>query len=131
MIRYCIVSLISGLVFGILDGIINANPLAAKLYEVYRPIARKNINIPAGVVVDILYGFVMAGCFMALSQSLPGQSHLLKSLSYAGILWFFRVVMYGLSHWMIFEISVKALLYTLSSGLLEMIAISLIYGLTL
>ncbi len=32
MLRYVIVSLVSGLGFGILDGLINANPLAAKLF---------------------------------------------------------------------------------------------------
>ena len=34
MFRYILVSLGSGLLFGILDGLLNANPLAARLYEV-------------------------------------------------------------------------------------------------
>lgn len=131
MTRYIIVSLVSGLAFGVLDGLINANPFAAKLHEVYRPIARPKINIPAGFVIDIFYGFVMTGCFILLAPSLPGQTHMLKGLSYALVLWFFRVFMYGLSHWMMYEISIGVLMYTILSGLIEMIALGLFYGLTL
>jgi uncharacterized membrane protein len=40
MIGYIIVSVVSGILLGILDGVINANPLAQRLYEVYKPIAR-------------------------------------------------------------------------------------------
>lgn len=34
-IRYVIVSIVSGLLFGLMDGLINANPLAVKLYVQY------------------------------------------------------------------------------------------------
>jgi len=59
--RFVLISVISGLLFGIMDGWIHANPLARKLYAVYAPIARKSIHIPAGLLIDLLYGFVMAG----------------------------------------------------------------------
>ena len=39
MISYIIVSLVSGILFGVLDSLINANPFARRLYEVYKPIA--------------------------------------------------------------------------------------------
>jgi len=48
MIGYIIVSIVSGILFGILDGVINANPLAQRLYEVYKPIAKTTINPLAG-----------------------------------------------------------------------------------
>jgi hypothetical protein len=44
MTGYIIVSIVSGIVFGILDGVIHANPLAQRLYEVYKPIAKTSIN---------------------------------------------------------------------------------------
>jgi len=28
-----------------------------KLYEVYKPIAKTSLNMPAGIVIDIVYGF--------------------------------------------------------------------------
>jgi ethanolamine ammonia-lyase large subunit len=34
MIRYIIVSVVGGILFGILDAVINANPLAQRLFEV-------------------------------------------------------------------------------------------------
>jgi ethanolamine ammonia-lyase large subunit len=38
MNRYIIiVSIASGILFGVMDGLINANPLAQRLYEVYKP----------------------------------------------------------------------------------------------
>ena len=44
MITYIIVSTISGVLFGVLDGLINANPFAQRLYEVYKPIAKTSLN---------------------------------------------------------------------------------------
>jgi hypothetical protein len=52
MIRYIVVSIVSGILFGAMDGLINANPLAQKLYEVYKPITRASLNIPAGIGID-------------------------------------------------------------------------------
>jgi hypothetical protein len=73
MVRYVIVSISSGILFGILDGLINANPLAQKLYAVYKPIARTSINVPAGIVIDVAYGFIMAAVFSFLNKKQPGE----------------------------------------------------------
>ena len=51
MIRYIIVSFVSGILFGTLDGVIHANPLALRLYEVYKPIARTSFNPLAGILI--------------------------------------------------------------------------------
>ena len=72
MLRYVVVSIVSGILFGILDGVINANPLAQRLFEVYKPVAKTSINPLAGMVIDLVYGFVTAGVFLLLYKSLPG-----------------------------------------------------------
>lgn len=131
MIRYVVVSIISGILFGVLDGLINANHLAQRLYEVYKPIAKASINVPAGVVIDLVYGFIMAGVFLLLYQSLPGEVGLLKGISFAFLLWFFRVVMYVATQWMTLNVPIGALLYTLIAGLGEMLILGILYGLTL
>jgi len=131
MMRYIVVSIISGFLFGTLDGLINANPLAQRLYEVYRPIARTSMNLPAGIVIDLVYGFVMAGVFLLLYKSLPGEAGLVKGISFAALVWFFRVVMYVATQWMIFNVPVGALLYTLVAGLGEMLVLGILYGFTL
>lgn len=131
MQNYIIVSIVSGILFGILDGAINANPLAQRLFKVYQPIARKSINFIAGIAIDLVYGFVMAGVFLLLYKGLPGQTGLIKGLSYAAMVWFFRVVMQAASQWIMFAIPIKTQLYSLFAGLAEMLILGILYGLTL
>jgi len=131
MVRYIIVSAISGVLFGILDAVVNANPLAQRLNAVYKPIARTSINPLAGTVIDLVYGFAMAGVFLLLYQSLPGEIGLVKGVSFALLAWFFRVVMSTASQWVMFSVSVKTLLYSLVTGLVEMLILGVLYGLTL
>jgi len=131
MIRYIIVSVVSGILFGVLDGVINANPLAQRLYEVYKPIARTSINPLVGIVIDLVYGFVMAGVFLLLYASLPGGTGLVKGVSFAVLVWFFRVVMHAASQWVMFNVPVETSLYSLVAGLGEMLILGVLYGLTL
>ena len=131
MIGYIIVSIVSGILFGILDGVINANPLAQRLYQVYKPIAKTSFNPLPGIVIDLVYGFVMAGVFLLLYKSLPGGTGLVKGVSFALLVWFFRVVMYTASQWVMFNLPVEALLYSLVTGLGEMLVLGVLYGLTL
>jgi hypothetical protein len=131
MSGYIIVGIVSGILFGILDGVVNANPLAQRLYEAYKPIARTSINPLAGIVIDLIYGFVMAGVFLLLYKSLPGEIGLVKGVSFAFLVWFFRVVMYVASQWVMFNIPVETLLYSLVAGLGEMLILGVLYGLTL
>ena len=131
MIQYIIVSVVGGILFGVMDGLINANPLAQKLYKVYKPIAKTSMNVPAGIVIDLVYGFVMAGIFLILYTSLPGELGLVKGISFAVLAWFFRVVMHVASQWMMFNVPIRALFYTLITGLCEMLVLGILYGLTL
>ena len=131
MIRYVIVSISSGVLFGILDGLIHANPLALKLYAVYKPIARTTMNVPAGIAIDLVYGFVMAAIFLLIFQSLPGQSGIVKGIVFALIVWFFRVLMSAASSWMMYKVPFTTLLYTLATGLGEMLVLGILYGITL
>jgi hypothetical protein len=131
MWRYIIVSVGGGILFGVLDGVINANSLAQRLYQVYAPIMKKSINPVAGIAIDLAYGFIMAALFLLLYQSLPGQSGLVKGLSFGVIVWFFRVVMSAASTWMMFTVPANTLLYNLMTGLGEMLVLGSLYGLTL
>jgi len=131
MSGYVLVSAVSGILFGIMDGLINANPVAKRLYEVYKPIAKTSLNPLAGILIDLVFGFVMAGVFLLLYASLPGESGMVKGVSFAILVWFFRVVMYTASQYVMFNVPVKALLYSLVTGLGEMLVLGLLYGLTL
>lgn len=131
MTGYIIISLVSGVLFGILDGVINANPLAQRLLKVFKPIAKTSINPIAGILIDLVFGFIMAGVFLLLYNSLPGSTGLIKGVSFALLVWFFRVVMAVASQWMMFTIPVETLLYTLATGLGEMLILGILYGLSL
>jgi hypothetical protein len=131
MWNYILIGVISGIVFGVLDGIINANPLAQRLMAVYQPIARQSINMVAGILIDLIYGFVLAGLFLMLYNSLPGEYGFLKGLSFGLILWFLRVVMYAITQWMTITLPANAVWYIVLSGLLEMLILGALYGLTL
>lgn len=128
---YLIVSIVSGILFAFLDGVINANPLAQRLYEVYKPLARTSINPAAGMAIDLAYGFIMAGVFLLLYPSLPGETGLLKGVSFACLVWFFRVAMSAASQWVMFRVPAKAVLYSLVAGFGEMLILGVLYGLTL
>ncbi|MDH4139939.1 MAG: hypothetical protein OEV43_05145 [Coriobacteriia bacterium] len=114
-----------------MDGVVNANPFAQRLLEVYKPIARTSVNPVAGIVIDLAYGFVMAGVFLLLYESLPGSSGLLKGISFAVLVWFFRVAMSIASQWMMFRVRAQTVLYSLLTGLGEMRVLGILYGLTL
>ncbi len=131
MAKHIVVSVVSGILFGVMDGLINANPFAQKLLKVYQPIAKTSINAPAGMVIDLIYGFILTGLFLLLYQSLPGQTRLLKGLSFAAIAWFFRVAMSAASSWMMFDIPASTLIYSLLTGLGEMLVLGVLFGLTL
>ena len=131
MTTYIIVSITSGILFGILDGLIHANPIAVKLYEVYKPIAKTSLNFMAGIMIDLAYGFILAGLFLLLYPSLPGESGFTKGLSFGLIAWFLRVVMSVASQWIMYQVPLNTLLYSLLAGLGEMLILGVFYGLAL
>ncbi len=131
MTTYIIVSLISGILFGVLDGLIHGNPLAVKLLEVFKPISRTSLNFVVGMLIDLAYGFILAGLFLLLYNSLPGELGIVKGISFALVVWFLRVVMSAASQWMMFKVPGKTLVYDLASGLVEMLILGILYGITL
>lgn len=65
MAAYLMVSIAGGILFGVMDGVINANPFAQSLFAVYKPIAKTSVNFIAGILIDLAYGFIMAAVFFA------------------------------------------------------------------
>ncbi len=130
MIRYIIVGLISGVILWILEALINANPYAQNLYQVYKPIIKTTLNIPMVFLIYIIYGLAMAGIFLFLYQSLPGDG-ILKGVSFGLLAWFFRGFMAVMSQWMTFIVPGKALVYAAITGFCESLILGIFYGATL
>lgn len=131
MLRYITVCLADGILFGILDGLMNVNPYAQRLFEIYKPIAKASINAPAGIVIDIVYSFVIGYLYLLLYKALPGDSGIAKGIIFALIIWFFRVLMNAVSTGMTFRVPMTALVYTAAAGLMEMLILGIVYGLFL
>lgn len=131
MTKFIITAVLTGLLFGLMDGLINSNPYAVKLMECYKPIAKQSINVPVGIGIDLLYGFIISSIFILIKPNLPSEIGIIKGLSYGLGIWFFRVVMGAISSWMMFNIPIQTLIYVLLTGLLEMIVLGILNGLML
>jgi hypothetical protein len=128
---YIIVSIVSGILFGMMDGLINGNPVARKLLEVYQPIAKTPVNFVAGIIINLGYGFILAALFLLVYPSLPGDAGLAKGASFALMVWFLRVAMNVATQWIMFNVPMRVLLYLAFAGLSEMLILGIFYGLAL
>ena len=77
LVRYLTASLFVGVTFVILDALLNANPVAQAAYAPLASVARREINVLAGVAIDLVYGFVLCAIFIWIQGPLPGNSTLL------------------------------------------------------
>jgi len=128
--RVFVVGVGVGVVFAILDGLLNANPLAQRVYAAYRPIARQSVNAPLGLAFDIVSGVVMAVLFVVLTPVLPGGP-VAKGLAFGVMVWFLRVAMGVAAQAVMFNIPGPALAYALLAGLVEMAMLGSLYGIAL
>ncbi len=131
MVRFIIAAVLTGLLFGTMDGLINGNQYALKLMECYAPVAKQTINVPAGILIDLIYGFIISGIFIIIRPSLPTEAGIVKGLAYGTGMWFFRVLMGVLSDWMMLNVPVRTLIYVLLTGLVEMAILGMLNGLIL
>jgi hypothetical protein len=128
MLNFLAVGLAAGVSFAVMDAAINANPPARRLNAVYEPIARKDINVAAGIAIDLSYGLIMTGLFGLLHPVLPGAEGLAKGMAFGLIAWFFRVLMGAASAWMVHRIPLALVLYNLATGLVEMLVVGALIG---
>lgn len=131
MIRQILAGLSAGVVFLVFDAILNANPLAQRLYAVYRPITRPSINPLAGSLIDLAYGVILAWLFVTLRASLPGHTSLLKGFSFGLIVWFLRVVMRVAGEWVVSNVPPLVHAYSLVAGLVQVLVVTIMIALLL
>ncbi len=131
MLRQIVVGLAAGVAFLLLDGLLNANPVAQQLYAAYRPIARSSVNALAGSLVDLAYGLILVALFVTLRHCLPGRTGLMKGMSFAAMVWFLRVVMRVAGEWVTTTVPASALAYSLVAGLVQMLLVGVLIALLL
>jgi len=131
MLRQILAGLAAGVAFLVLDGVINANPLAQRAYAVYRPIARSSVNAVAGSVVDLAYGLILVTLFVILRHCLPGGTSLAKAMWFAVIIWFLRVVMRVAGEWVMTTVPWSTHVYSLAAGLVQLLLVAGVIALLL
>jgi hypothetical protein len=131
MWTYIIVSVGSGLLLVVLDAVLNANPLALRLYSTYSAIARISIPIIRSILIDIAFGFLLAGFYLILYRAMPVQPGIARAIAFGFLVWVLRSLMNTLSHWTMYNVPAYTHLYALFTGLIQSLAVSLFYGLTL
>jgi hypothetical protein len=123
MLRRIAVGLAAGVAFLVLDGLLNANPLAQRMYAAYRPVARPSVNAFAGSVIDVAYGPILVAMFVTLRPCLPGRSGVMKGLSFGGMVWFLRVAMRVAGEWVATTVPASTHVYTLVAGLVQVLVV--------
>ncbi|MCG6925229.1 MAG: hypothetical protein LJF30_07965 [Acidobacteria bacterium] len=131
MLRVIAVGLAAGVALLITDALLNANPLAQRLYAAYGPIARSNVNALAGSLIDLAYGSILAVLFVALWSGLPGETRLVKGLSFGLMVWFLRVVMRVASDWVATTVPLSTHAYTLVGGLVQILLVAVLIAVLL
>jgi hypothetical protein len=129
--RYLVASVASGALLAVLDGVLNANPLAQRLLGYLKPVARERMPLAAGLAIDLAWGFAMAGLFVLLRAGLPGRLPVWKGLGFAALAWFFRVLMRAGSDAVMLKVPPAAVVYQVAAGALEMALIGILYGVLL
>jgi len=129
MRRQICAGLVAGLAFLVLDGVMNANPLAQRLYAAYQPIARSSVNAAAGSVIDLAFGVILAVLFVRLRPSLPGRTPLMKALSFGVMVWFLRVCMRVAGEFVVTVVPTSTHVYTLVAGLVQILIVASIIAL--
>jgi hypothetical protein len=124
MLRQILVGVLAGVAFLVLDGVLNANPVAQQLYAAYQPVARPSVNALAGSVVDLTYGMILAFLFATLRTSLPGRTSLMKALSFGLMVWFLRVCMRVAGEWVVTVVPARVHVYTLAAGLVQILIVT-------
>ena len=129
--RYVIISWVCGILYWILDGIIVWNPYARKLYQAYRTNANPSFSLPKSFFVYLVYGFAMAGLFLLLYNSLPGETGIVKGICFGLIAWYFRGFTTVMSQWIFSTVSLKTMGYAAITGVGEALILGMFLGLTL
>ena len=131
MLRIILVGLAAGVAFLITDAVLNANPLAQRLYAAYSPIARASVNALAGSLIDLAYGMILTVLFVTLWPGLPGETGLVKGLSFGLMVWFLRVVMRVASDWVTTTVPSSTHAYALVGGLIQILLVTALIALLL
>ena len=126
--KLSICSVIVGAVFILLDMIFSMAtiPLYAKYAEL--PIWNNPPNIIAGMVFDIINGFILVCVYNLLYDGIPGD-RVRKGAVYGFIVGLFRVIMMTFSVIVVYNVPFDYVIMTMITGYVEIIVLGIILAL--
>lgn len=128
MTKFIIISVVSGLILGVIDFLFSNEDLSEGLSGFFRQFSESAREAAACIGINLALGFGMTGIFLLMKKSLPG---FVIVMGFALAVWFFRVMMFFIRQWMTFKASANDLAYVFIAGVSQMITLGILYDLTL
>ena len=118
-------SIVTGVLFVIFDMLIAI--IMSPIYFPYSnlPIWKTPPNILAGLIFDLVNGFVLVAVYMTIYKGIPGSGWK-KGLNYGLIVGLFRVVMMSFSCIVMYNIPLILVITSLITGYIEIVILCMI-----
>lgn len=128
MVRYSLISVLAGSIMLVFDVVFVNNEFARRISIPLDPIRRKKNTFTRNLAVNISFGFIFAGFYLMSYRSLPGlPNSLFRSIYFAIMVWIPSFVFKAMSQWVEFDFPGKFLLYTVFSGFIKILSISILF----
>lgn len=120
--------LITGFLFLVFDMLIGI--LTSPLLPPYSslPIWKTPPDISAGVILDLINGFILVAVYMTIYDGIPGSGWI-KGFNYGVIVGLFRVLMGAFSTLVMYNIPLTVILVNLVAGYVEILLLGTILAL--
>jgi hypothetical protein len=118
-------SMVTGVLFILFDMLIAilTNPLSSPYSDL--PIWKTPPNILAGVIFDLINGFILVAVYMTIYNGIPGLGWK-KGLYYGLIVGLFRVVMMSFSSIVMYNIPLILVIIGIVTGYIEIVLLCII-----
>lgn len=128
MVSYFLISVLAGSIMLIIDVVFVNNEFAKRISNPLDSIQRKNNKFARNLAVNISFGFVFAGFYLMSYRSLPGlPGSFFRSFYFASMVWILSIVFKAMSQWVAFDFPGKFLLYSVFSGFIKILSISILF----
>lgn len=131
MVTYILISILAGGVMLLVDEMSGNVPFSKRWLESYSSLRRQKNTLRRKIIVELAFGFSFAGFFLLFYRALPLQPGLPRAIFFALIFWIPSSVYKAASDWAVFEVPASIHLYAMFVGLLKLLAVSLLFHLTL
>jgi len=125
LLKLIICSVIIGLIFILLDMLLAIALFPVNSAYIDLPIWKSPPNIVAGIIFDLINGFIIVFVYNLIKESIPFESWK-KGTIYGLIMGLFRVVMMAFTTIVIYNVPIVLVIANLVSGFIEIIVLGIL-----